>query len=514
MSSATNHEVSTPTLDHVMSTEPTLSITGYDARMTATARYIQFYTEATQMLAHSQATWQDTEQSEEQLNGKLQPPKSAVRGRGHARPLKGHIQTPGFDQRAPRRARNWCVATPQVQASARPAPPKSQEVISMFSFWFKLGFILSNRSTTNDVDSLLPNLTCIKNRFRVDVTMTTSGNVTHGSQARDLLARNLRYRSQARCVESTQNAEPQSARLHNPTTHPARPHQAHLPHSLGVNRLFEPASAPAGVRMNWGLEIWAGVQARPATAPSVPSNDFKLLLAEAVRLFSALFDSCGGLFIIEFSVRRLCDGGSTPGTHATRQVLNVSLLRNGSPACETVLRDLQPKNLLGTAKRAYGTAIQGGILSSKEGVEDVVLINVCPLTMGIETTGEVFTKLIPHNTVVPTKKSHIFSTTADNQPTVFEGERSLTQDNNLLGKFKLSSIPPHNVYTQGWHQQQGNATKDAGAIVNLSVLRIINKPPAAAIAYNLDKKDSETQIIAYAFSAGTLGGLLINSVLV
>ncbi|KAJ1300574.1 hypothetical protein OPQ81_002228 [Rhizoctonia solani] len=95
---------------------------------------------------------------------------------------------------------------------------------------------------------------------------------------------------------------------------------------------------------------------------------------------------------------------------------------------------------------AYGAAIQGGILSGEEGVEDVVLIDVCPLTLGIETTGGVFTKLIPRNTVVPTKKSQIFSTAADNQPTVliqvYEGERSLTKDNNLLGKFELSGIPP------------------------------------------------------------------------
>ncbi|KAG2364006.1 heat shock protein 70 family [Suillus spraguei] len=95
---------------------------------------------------------------------------------------------------------------------------------------------------------------------------------------------------------------------------------------------------------------------------------------------------------------------------------------------------------------AYGAAVQGGILSGEEGTEDVVLVDVCPLTLGIETTGGVFTKLIPRNTVIPTRKSQIFSTAADNQPTVliqvFEGERSLTKDNNLLGKFELSSIPP------------------------------------------------------------------------
>ncbi|KAF8593472.1 heat shock protein 70 [Ceratobasidium sp. AG-I] len=95
---------------------------------------------------------------------------------------------------------------------------------------------------------------------------------------------------------------------------------------------------------------------------------------------------------------------------------------------------------------ACGTAIQGGILSGEEGVEDVVLIDICPSTRGIETTSGVFTKLVPHNTVVPTKKSQIFSTAANNQPTVliqvFEGKCLLTKDNNLLSKFKLSAIAP------------------------------------------------------------------------
>jgi molecular chaperone DnaK len=93
-----------------------------------------------------------------------------------------------------------------------------------------------------------------------------------------------------------------------------------------------------------------------------------------------------------------------------------------------------------------GAAIQGGILSGDSSVRDILLLDVTPLSLGIETVGDIFTKIIDKNTTIPTKKSQIFSTAADNQTAVtihvLQGERPMASNNKSLGKFDLTNIPP------------------------------------------------------------------------
>ncbi len=141
------------------------------------------------------------------------------------------------------------------------------------------------------------------------------------------------------------------------------------------------------------------------------------------------------------------------------------------PRIQTIVRELfgkEPhKGVNPDEVVAVGAAVQGGVLGGE--VKDVLLLDVTPLSLGIETLGGVFTKLIERNTTIPTRKSEVFSTAADNQPSVEikvqQGERAMARDNRLLGVFQLGNIPPA---PRGVPQIEVTFDIDANGILNVT----------------------------------------------
>ncbi len=142
---------------------------------------------------------------------------------------------------------------------------------------------------------------------------------------------------------------------------------------------------------------------------------------------------------------------------------------------------------------AMGAAIQGGVLTGD--VNDIVLLDVTPLSLGIETLGGVMTVLIPRNTTIPTSKSEVFSTAADNQPAVdvhvLQGERSMAADNKTLGRFQLTNIPPA---PRGVPQIEVKFDIDANGIVNVTAKDLgTNKEQSITITSSTNLSDEEIE---------------------
>jgi molecular chaperone DnaK len=231
---------------------------------------------------------------------------------------------------------------------------------------------------------------------------------------------------------------------------------------MALQRLKE-AAEKAKIELSTVLETEINLPFLTADASGPKHMNVKLTRARLEQMVADILERAIGP-----CKQALADAGTTPA-----QIDEVVLVGGSTrmPKVQQQVRDLfakEPnKSVNPDEVVAVGAAVQGGVLGGE--VKDVLLLDVTPLSLGIETLGGVFTRLIERNTTIPTRKSEIFSTAADNQTSVeikvFQGERAMAADNKLLGVFQLVGIPPA---PRGLPQVEVTFDIDANGILNVT----------------------------------------------